>query len=608
MKKIFTILIIAGAMTTVAQVPAWQWAKKEGGLGNDWGNKIVVDASGNTYVAGSFQSTQITIGSFNFTNADSLGGYTADLFIIKYDSHGNVVWAKSAGGLNDDGVNGLAVDASGNLYVTGYFSNYVIAFGNISLTHTAGVPDDLFIVKFDASGNAVWAKSAGAVCSGVSIDTSGNCYITGYFSTPDITFGSYTLINSGGSGDIFIVKYDASGNAVWAKSEGWNTYDPGAHISTDVNGNCYVTGLFYSPTITFGSTTLTNAGGSDIFIVKYDANGTVVWAKSAGGSGDDTGSGIAIDANGNSYITGSFLSSTITIGSTTLSNAGIYNCDMFVMKYDTNGNLVWAKSAGGEYSDKASSITVDANGNSYITGWFDSWSLIFGSTVLGAFSVNESDLFIVKYDANGNVLWAHSAGGGANTDTGGSDIAADANTNIYITGYFTADLGYIGNFALENTNPSSHMGDVFIWKLCSNPTVLPTITANGATTFCQGDSVTLTASSSNSYLWGNLSHSSTQSILVTDENYLFVTETDANGCSASSLITEVTINPLPDTSIVINGYIPFCQGDSVILSGSWSANSYLWSTGDTNISITVSSPQILSLLLILMDVQQLHYQ
>jgi len=294
MKKIITIAILAIAMNAVAQVPAWQWAKKEGGLNSDMGNSIAMDASGNTYVLGSSASLNITFDSIVLTNPSGSGAI--DMFIVKYNISRKVAWVKSvdcASGTN------IAVDAAGNCYITGQFSCSVITFGSVSLTNSAGLSADMFIVKYDTNGNVVWAKSAGGVgingtnttCVGVDIavDANENPYVTGYFYGPDIIFGSDTLINVAGIGnDMFIVKYDASGTVVWAKSAGGSTYDLGNCIVTDINGNNYVGGNFYG-TITFGSTTLTSAGDSDAFIVKYDASGTALWAKSIGGGKGDGG-------------------------------------------------------------------------------------------------------------------------------------------------------------------------------------------------------------------------------------------------------------------------------------------------------------------------------
>ena len=140
------------------------------------------------------------------------------------------------------------------------------------------------------------------------MDLNGNLYITGYFDSPLLIFGSTTLTNaSQGQGDIFVVKYNASGNVLWAKSAGGWYIDVGNGIAVDANGSSYITGMFNSPSITFGNTVLTDSSGyfcgggqgcSDIFLVKYDSTGNVLWAQRAGGIDHDGGTGINLDANG----------------------------------------------------------------------------------------------------------------------------------------------------------------------------------------------------------------------------------------------------------------------------------------------------------------------
>ena len=467
MKKLFLSLILISFVSFAnAQAPNWAWAKSAGGNGYDEGQSICVDASGNSYITGSFGSATITFGTTTLTNNTS-GNYP-DIFIVKYDASGNVVWAKSAGGGDYDEGQSISVDANGNSYITGYFRSDTIIFGTTTLTNnTSGNYPEIFIAKYNASGNVLWAKSAGG--SGydegqsISVDASGNSYITGFFTSPTITFGTTTLINKdslNGSADIFIAKYDASGNVLWAKSAGGN--DIGQSIAVDASGNSYITGYFLSHTITFGTITLTNNGGYDIFIAKYDASGNVVWAKSAGGSGYDEGYSISLDTSGNSYITGYFSSPTITFGATTLINYDSTGYeDIFIAKYDASGNVIWAKSAGGNSDDWGQSICTDVSGNSYITGWFNSPTITFGATTLINDSTGYEDIFIAKYDASGNVIWAKSAGGSDSYLVESANICVDANGNSYITGCFNSPTITFGTTTLTNNSN----GNIFIAKL-----------------------------------------------------------------------------------------------------------------------------------------------
>lgn len=256
------------------------------------------------------------------------------LFCVILSAQSEVwLWANGAGGTSSDRGRAIANDALGNCYVTGSFVG-TVTFGTSSLTSSGS--DDIFIAKLDSYGNWLWSKSAGGnstdIAYGISIDADGACYVTGSF-MGDATFG-VTNISSSGSTDIFVAKLDSDGDWLWAIRAGGVGSDTGNAISTDVNGNCFITGSF-SETASFGSSNLTSAGGVDILISKIGTNGNWLWAKRAGGTGADTGYGIATDATGNCCQTGLF-SGIADFGSTFLTSAGAN--DIFSTKLDTDGN------------------------------------------------------------------------------------------------------------------------------------------------------------------------------------------------------------------------------------------------------------------------------
>ena len=450
MKKtfIFFILVLC-SVALFAQNVDWLWAKKAGGTSYDSSSSIAVDANGNSYITGYFYGSA----TFGTTTLTSSGG--SDIFVAKLDINGNWLWAKKAGGTDFDFGNSIAVDANGNSYVTGYFSGSA-NFGTTTLTSSSEYYTEIYVAKLDINGNWLWANKAGGTGwdygYGIAVDANGNSYVTGAFAESAI-FGTTTLTSSGGS-DIFVAKLDSSGNWLWAKQAGGTDYDDGYGIVVDINGNSYVTGIFYSSNCSFGSTTLTSSGGSDIFVAKLDINGNWLWAKQAGGTSGDSGNGIAVDANGNSYITGGFKESA-TFGTTTLTSSGYYDYDIFVTKLDIDGNWLWAKQAGGTGDEGSNSIAVDANGNSYITSGFEE-SVNFGTTTLT--SSGYLDIFVAKIDHNGNWLWAKQAGGAI--DDCGYGIALDANGNSYVTGFFMESA----NFG-TSTLTSSGDRDIFVAKL-----------------------------------------------------------------------------------------------------------------------------------------------
>jgi len=384
-----------------------------------------------------------------------------DFYVVKYDAAGNVLWAKSGGGIYDDVAQGVAADQAGNVYVTGYFYSPSITVGAFTLTN-AGV-GDIFIVKYNSAGNEIWTKSGGGTNdengNAIATDAAGNIFVTGFFQSASVVFDTYTLTNTGAN-DIFIVKYNGSGNVIWAKGIEGTTGDVGNSVDTDAGGNVYVTGSFNSPSLILDTYTLTNAGSSDVFITKYDGLGNSLWAKSAGGTFNDSGLGIALDQGGNVFVTGSFISPTLTAETFSLTNTG--NFDFYILKYDGLGNALWARSEGSVLDETGLGVATDPAGNVYVTGHFHSPSFTIGTYTLNNEGIG--DFYIVQYDNSGNLIWAKSNGGTA--DDGCSAITTDALGNIFITGYFISPTLAYSGYTLINSGSE----DMFIAKLESTIT------------------------------------------------------------------------------------------------------------------------------------------
>ena len=446
MKKIFALSVaIIFSVNVFSQAPVWLWEKTVGGAGMDESWDIASDGNGSAYIAGFFSSSSITFGTITLNNA---GG--VNVFIAKYNSFGNVLWARSAGGSGGDDAYGIATDVNGNVYVTGKFSSPSITFGSITLNNISDY--DFFIAKYDSAGNALWAKVAGGNSDdrgyGLAADANGNVFVTGIFTSSSITFGVTTLTNPAGYSDLFIVKYDSAGNVLWAKKAGGNKFDFALRDATDGNGNVYVTGWFDSDSISFGTTTLVNAhgGNHDFFIVKYDSAGNVLWAKRAGTTSDDAGLDVATDASGNAFVSGYFGPSSVSFGPITLNNTG--SSDGFLVKYDTGGNVAWAKAMGGLDYDINTGVSIDAAGNAFVSGSFFSSVIIFGTDSLLNTSTSFNDVFVAKYNSAGNLLWKTKVGGSA--DEYSPRVAYDQFGNVYVTGYFYSPVISFGTDDLYN--------------------------------------------------------------------------------------------------------------------------------------------------------------
>ncbi|MFN5208790.1 MAG: T9SS type A sorting domain-containing protein, partial [Bacteroidota bacterium] len=436
------------SVKTYAQAPNWLWTKSANGVAPNYKQGITKDTNGNVYITGNFSTPTITFGSIVLTNA---GGF--DIYIVKYNSDGNVVWAKNAGGTGYDIGESITIDISGNVIITGQFSSPTLTFGSTVLTPSGF--SNYFIAKYDSSGNPIWAKGAtvstNSSGNNVTTDNFGNIYVTGEYRNSSIDFGSGLLTNSGFS-DFFLLKYSPSGILLWSKNNGGASYEQGECVKTDDNGNVYVTGFFYSSVITFDTVNLTNAGPTttpDVFLNKYDSSGNIIWSKRAGGNNADYARQIQIDGSGNIILVGHFISMTVTFGSTTLSSLG--GNDILVLKYDNLGNIVWAKSSGGAEFDYALGVDIDMYNNIYVGGEFASTSITLDTITLNNNDtfVNTYDCFVTKIDSLGNIVWAKSYGGIDNDYLG--EIVTEDNGDLYSTGYFGSDTLNFGNTNLVLT-------------------------------------------------------------------------------------------------------------------------------------------------------------
>lgn len=334
---------------------------------------------------------------------------------------------------------------------------------NIMMFVVAGMMTAVSIVN--AQTGWVWGKSYGGgfneIGYATATDVNGNVLATGVYTSTTLSIGSTTL-TCAGSQDVFVSKSDPSGNPLWAISIGGSGQERALSIKTDAAGNIYIGGHFASPSLDVaGSITLTNNGQSDIFVIKLDSDGAVLWAKSAGSTGDDFGYSLAVDATGNVYVTGTFFGTSLTFGSTTLSSIA---WDIFLVKYDTDGNVQWARKQDGfgSYNEEAYAVATDASGNVIIGGSITG-TVKFDSTVL--FGSIYTLSFLVKFDTNGNVLWAKQATGESNSIF---SITTDVNDNIFVSGRF---IGTHPNPSLTpvtiidgDTLPAFGDQDIFIAK------------------------------------------------------------------------------------------------------------------------------------------------
>ena len=468
MKQNLFLFIIFFIYSTSSRAQTFAWASQAGGKSSDAGNFICVDKSGNTYVTGQYMDIA-TFGSNEFSCTG--GSFDSNIFLVKYDPSGNLLWARSAGGPTGEEPRGLVVDMVGNIYMAGIFSSTAL-FGNHSLTSTSGF--GMFLAKYDASGNCYSAQrimASGGIILGMSIDKNDFLYFSGFF-RGTAHFGSTTLVGTNYQGNDketgYIAKYTNTGSAIWANKIVANETDLSCNsVDTDNLGNCYITGdfgsnngsgvIFFSP-----SNTISLTQNQAIFTAKYDADGTVIWAASSLGVGGFAYK-ITADSIGNSFITGSFGDTTL-FGPYTLTASGFL--DIFIVKYSPSGSVEWARQAGGPYQSHGSSIALDKAGNCYITGMFTKSALFSdgsASYTLSASPDFSRQVFIAKYLANGLLSWAIQTESD-NAQNIGMGIATGIDMAVHITGEYLRTTQF-GNYSLFGDYYSTGLSNIFVAKI-----------------------------------------------------------------------------------------------------------------------------------------------
>jgi hypothetical protein len=353
----------------------------------------------------------------------SFGAGWADIFLIKTYVNGNVQWAKTYGGTGDDVAFSVQQTSDGGYIVAGETRSFGAGYR------------DIFLIKTDASGNLQWAKTYGGtywdVAYSVQQTSDGGYIVAGYTES----FGA-------GYGDIFLIKTDANGNIIWAKTYGGTSRDWAFSVQQTSDGGYIVAGA----TDSFG------AGGFDIFLIKTDANGNIIWAKTYGGTSWDEAYSVQQTSDGGYIVagyTGSF---------------GAGYSDVFLVKTDANGNIIWAKTYGGTSRDWAFSVQQTLDGGYIVAG------------ITYSFGVDSGDIFLIKADANGNVQWAKTYGGTG--DEWAFSVQQTSDGGYIVAGYTESFGAGYGDIFLMKTDANGNIGSCSIVQNASPTvnTVSPTVT------------------------------------------------------------------------------------------------------------------------------------
>lgn len=438
------IFLFAALLLVISCLSAAEWFINGGGAGFEQGKAIAKDGAGNVYVAGYFEGTAV----FGATSLTSSGA--DDIYVAKLNPGGNWLWAKRAGSDAQDVCNGIAVDNSGNVIITGNFYN-TAGFGTYSVT-SSGL-QDAYVAKLDTNGNWLWASRAGGVQddfgSGITTDATGNCYVTGTFLNV-ADFGT-TSLTSGGFRDAFVAKLNMNGTWQWAVRGSGTNEETGTGITWSNSYGLFVTGSFFSD-LTFGSLTISPIGAKDIYVCHLDGDGNCLWLTGAGGAANDAGYSITSDSSGRVFVAGYFCG-TAYFNGTILSSNG--TGDIFAAGLDADGGWIWATRAGGSGFDTAMGISTDGYGFTYVTGYYQGRSY-FANQALQGFG--SADVFTAKLNGNGTWLWARGTGS-SQTDYGYGVAALTDGSCLSVGSFYDA-------ITFDETQLFSSGGtDVYIAKI-----------------------------------------------------------------------------------------------------------------------------------------------
>lgn len=471
----------------------YDWVATSGGGGYDKGQSINVDVFGNVIITGYFEGTADFDPGPGILDLTSVGD--KDIFIQKLDPNGNLLWAKSVGSIGQDMGLDVTTDPQGNVYTTGYFSGSADFDPGLTfsiLTSAGG--RDVFVQKLDPFGTFVWAKNFGTPSDdqgkSIAINSFGDVITTGDYEGSgdfDPGPGSFVMNSILGLGDVFIHKLSSTGNFMWAKSFGGNSYDSGNSLAIDAAGNIYTVGSFSgsidldpSPALDIWS----SAGGVDAFIQKLDNSGNYIWGETFGGTDTDMIRSIAVDQAGWIYTTGYFN------GITDLNPDPLWNTstgsmggsDVFVQKLlSSSGALAWFSHWGGSQNDYGESIALLNNNKVAVTGFFRN-SCDFdagpGTTILTA--VGQSDAFISIFETTNNTLYNALSYGGVMTED--ALAVATYGSGIYTTGTFFGTADFDPNAPVQNRT-SVGIGDAYVLKLLDCPETTETLFVSECSTY-----------------------------------------------------------------------------------------------------------------------------
>ncbi len=357
---IASLALLLSAIALHAQEAEYVWAEQGGNSSFTEGNIQLQNTDTGIIAAGDFSGTA------HFGNEEITSNGASDIFVARFDENGGIEQILSFGSENEEMLRFLNVDGEGNFVVSIMFTGF-ITVGGIDFTSLGG--QDVLLVKFKPDLSVQWAKQYGTPLTdyvkGMDMDEDGNVLVFGKFKN-DIVFGDFTL-SSAGSTDMYIAKYDTDGNVSLAFNEGGNAYEDANSIAVGSNNGFYISGTFYGETVINGET-ITTDNTTGVFLAKYDDSGGFQWVQVIDGSNLLNPVFLASNTDGSLYVAGSFQGQ-VVFGSQILTT-GEFDADVYIAKYNTDGETLWAGQGDSQGSDIVSALSCDVGGNVYLAGQY----------------------------------------------------------------------------------------------------------------------------------------------------------------------------------------------------------------------------------------------
>jgi hypothetical protein len=565
-----TILFLA-VFSPCASAQQWKWAVDAGGTGNvDFNKSIATDTDSNVYCAGTFGGNNVVFGSYtNPSTNNHIWG-----FICKYDRFGNFIWMRPIShSSNDLTVDRIAISQQNEIYLLGTTKQGTVGFGNGITLASTNPSTNMYLAKFDVSGNAQWARtlttSGSSLCAsgGLDLDINGNIYFSGTFtsstSSPVMINGT-TYTQNGAS--IFVIKYDTAGNSVWFR----NTLTTGtgtrkAYGLSVANDQLYICGMVGVLT-SFDTITIGSLPGQSCYIARYDLTGNTHWVTEYSGPSDTHLLDVSADDHNNIFAVGRHQGTVYVEGDTLVADGSAE--DAVILCLDTLGNKKWSALVGSTQADWARAVDADGFGNAYVSGHLRGTIDFMGTPVTT--STNQTEIFVAKVSGAGPLKWIK-LGGGPLTDYALTVHHEKGSNRVYTGGYYSWTATY-GSSTINDVGN----GDMMLIQLADTTFDVSWDVTSSCANTCNGSIAVFTNGNPVLYTWSNIPDNVSQQANVCAGIYnLTVTNTDGRTKTVQIEVpqtapTPVVFNPVSGVCIdapafTLNGASP--SGGSYTVNG-----------------------------------------